>query len=428
MRDTDTWDWSSVLRAAKFALRDLIRTQAPVMAAALAFRTLFGMLPVLVMGTLLLKAALGDEFPETVASLVGSLGLQEIQVIPPAESGAAQASPIGLGEWVEELVTYAAGLNLAAIGWIGLVVVMLSALWVMVTIEESFNAIYRAPGGRPWMRRLLVYWFVLTVGPLALGAAPVALRGLSNLAQWTDEVPLPAQVLGWAISFCSAWGLMYLAYVTVPNARVRPRPAMGGALVAAILLVIGERSLGAYLEHAFSVSRLYGALGLVPLFMFWVYLMWLFVLYGLQVSAILQSLGDGTIVPRARCGAEVFEPARAIAALQVIGDRFSAGQPTRPADVARACGTSQALGAELLDAMRRRGLLVSLDATHPAYAPARPIEQLSASEALQAAFDLADRDSGPPTLDSVIQMRRAQLVHAHPIPSAAPATTLSQPS
>ena len=70
---------------------------------------------------------------------------------------------------------------------------------------------------------------------------------------------------------------------------------MFGAFMAAVLLAIGRHVLGAYLENAVSISQLYGSLGLIPLFMFWVYLMWLVILFGLEVSATLQMLHGRTL-------------------------------------------------------------------------------------------------------------------------------------
>jgi membrane protein len=76
----------------------------------------------------------------------------------------------------------------------------------------------------------------------------------------------------------------------VPTAKVDFRPAMIGAFIATILLLLGKGSLGLYFSHAMSLRHMYGSLGLVPVFMFWLYLMWLIILLGLQVSAILQQV------------------------------------------------------------------------------------------------------------------------------------------
>jgi membrane protein len=66
---------------------------------------------------------------------------------------------------------------------------------------------------------------------------------------------------------------------------------MIGAFVASLLLLVGKESLGLYFNHAISLKQIYGSLGLVPIFMFWLYLMWLIILLGLQVAAIVHQVG-----------------------------------------------------------------------------------------------------------------------------------------
>ncbi|MHC4711052.1 MAG: YhjD/YihY/BrkB family envelope integrity protein, partial [Planctomycetota bacterium] len=169
-------------------------------------------------------------------------------------------------------------MNVAAIGWVGLAVVIYSAIGLMVTIEKSFNIIYRAPEGRSWPRRLTVYWTVLTLGPGAIVAA-------MWVGNWIDSI-FPEQAGWWSIlraapvlwNYVALWMVTFAIYKLIPNTNVTYRPALFGALLAAILLEMGKRTLGAYFANAVSFGQLYGSLGLIPVFMFWVYVMWLIVL------------------------------------------------------------------------------------------------------------------------------------------------------
>ena len=67
---------------------------------------------------------------------------------------------------------------------------------------------------------------------------------------------------------------------------------MIGAAIATLLLMLGQATLSLYFNHAISLKQMYGSLGLLPIFMFWLYLMWLIILLGLQVSSILESVSD----------------------------------------------------------------------------------------------------------------------------------------
>ena len=100
--------------------------------------------------------------------------------------------------------------------------------------------------------------------------------------------------------------------------------------VAAVLLELGKRTMGMYLQNAMSISQLYGSLGLIPLFMFWVYLMWLAVLFGLQVSSTLQHLRGRQLAElEARRGEPaIVDPAMVAVIMRRIAEEFTAGRAT----------------------------------------------------------------------------------------------------
>lgn len=277
----------------RFGGQQLKQDRAPQMAAALAFRTLFALFPVLIVSMIVVKAIKGmDSFTQLTRDMLTSFGLDTVRVL--SSSGIATESVTGsisLAEWLVELIEQAADVNLATVGWVGVAVIGYAAISLMVMIESSFNTIYRAPEGRPWTRRIPLYWFILTVSPIAMGVAWL----MNNRFEAWIEV-----VQGWqtllflarlAWNLLIGWLVLFGVYSLMPNTRVASRHAAAGALVAASLFEIGKRFLDAYLGNAFAVSQLYGSLGLVPLFMFWVYLMWLAILFGLEVCAILQALG-----------------------------------------------------------------------------------------------------------------------------------------
>lgn len=140
------------------------------------------------------------------------------------------------------------------------------------------------------MRRLPLYWFVLTFGPVLLALAfwlnSQIDSMLSSLVVWDS--------LQWGLEsifdFLLTWLAVLFLYKMVPTMKMDLKPSLVGALLATILLLVGKGTLGLYVDNALSLRHMYGSLGLVPVFMFWLYLMWLFVLLGLQVAAILQQV------------------------------------------------------------------------------------------------------------------------------------------
>jgi YihY family inner membrane protein len=374
----------------RFCLRHLSQDRAPQMAASLAFRTLFGILPVLVVVTIAARSLLGDRFQDTSKQIIGALGLNEIKIIPPEIAGAANSDPVGLGEWVDGIVATASNIDLSALGWVGVAIVIFSAIWVMVTIENSFNVIYRARSGRSWTKRLLVYWCVLTFGPVMLGVMPWLSGQLSTLIATLPHWLWLATTIKVVSSIFMFWIFMFAVYMWVPNARVQFKPALIGAFVTAILLEIGKRSLGAYMQNAFSVSSLYGSLGLIPVFMFWMYLTWMFVLVGLEVSAILQALRGRDL--RAMHDEDLgglIDPAAILPVMSTISRAFEHGRALATEQVVVETGLRTAVVRTMLDRLERRGFLHHVE-RDDSFALARPPEQISAGELMDVAFELVD--------------------------------------
>jgi membrane protein len=391
----------------KFCVAHLAEARAAQMAAALSFRMLFGILPVLVVGTIVVKSVMGEEFPAFVTRMIEAVGMDEVSLVRPDVDGGGTAT-VPMGTWVNEMVAYAASLNLAAIGWIGVGTVAFSAIWLLVAIEESFNIVCRAPRGRSWLRRVLVYWFLLTFGPLTLGAIPWALHEAKQfmVARGVPEGALEGSSL--LVGFLLLWATVFVAYLIVPHTRMRLRPTLLGSLVAALLLEIGRRSLGAYMANAFSVSRLYGSLGLIPLFMFWVYIMWLVVLFGLQVSALLQALdARGKVRAVAALGRASLEPALAAAVMEQIAQGFASGRHATLESLAESCGIDLPAAQRIVDSLVGAKLAIQPTPEGPIL-PARDPGTMRADEPLDAGFVLADDGRHGATRGVLRTLREAQ--------------------
>lgn len=261
-----------------------------MMAASLTYRTLFGLLPVTVVGAGVAKAIMGVErFQAFLHDSISALGLNQVQ-LDVAENG----TTVTLGSWLSDLVSSGMSVNISALTWVGLLVLIYSAIALLVDIETCFNIICRTKRARSWLRRLPLYWFVLTFGPVLVAVAFWTDNKVDSFffayIQW-DWLHM---TVSWTWDFAIGWFAVFLLYRMVPSSSVSLRPAMIGALLATTLLLAGKGTLDLYFSHALSIRQLYGSIGLVPVFMFWLYVMWLIILLGLQVTAILQQVSENT--------------------------------------------------------------------------------------------------------------------------------------
>jgi membrane protein len=387
--------WQKAARFAydlgRFGARQLRHDRAEQMAAALAFRTLFGLLPVMVVATVLVKAlGMADGYLEPVGRLFTFWGLDQVFI---ATSLEPSGESISLSAWLLERVREAERVNFAAIGWVGVAVTLYAAISLMVTIEDSFNIIYRVSRGRPWTSRVPVYWFVLTISPLLLTLSGYVDYRFQALMAGLDSYRWMSTAVGVLWGVLAIWLLMFAVYTLFPKARVRLRPALIGALVAAILLEIGKRTMGLYLQNAISLSQLYGSLGLIPLFMFWVYLMWLAVLFGLQVSSTLQHLHGRQLeeLEQRQARPLFVDPSVVIVMMQQIAGRFLEGKATELSDIGQTAGVTEPDTERVVARLAAAGFVHRLAEPETAVTLSRPPTEITIQQLLDVGHQLVER-------------------------------------
>jgi membrane protein len=188
---------------------------------------------------------------------------------------------------------------------------------------------------------------------------------------------------------------LFAAYTLVPNSIVAFRPAVAGAAVAALLVEIGKQSLGAYLQGAFSINQLYGSLGLIPLFMFWVYLMWLAVLFGLQVSATHQMLHGRTLdeIDQQRESTGMLDPTSVLNVMEVVAERFLLGKVVTAREVTDATGISERVIARILQRLVQEGWLNIVERPEISFSLAKPPDQVGADDLIELGYRMVDEAS-----------------------------------
>lgn len=408
--------WQRRARAAydlfRYGARQLKEDRAPQMAAALAYRTLFAMLPVVVVSSVLYKVFRGvDQLQELVRSLVQSSGLDQVQVIPREATADGPAEVISLGNWIEDLVAKIGNVDLKALGAIGVAVMIYAAVAMIVTIENCFNTVYRASEGRSWMRRLPVYWTVLTLGPFMIGLLFYMDNSVEHLITGTTGWPWVIQIATWIWGISVIWLCIFGLYMLMPHTHVAWRPALIGSLVTAILLQIGKVGMGAYMGNALTLSHLYASIGIVPILMLWVYFMWLAVLFGLEVSATLQMLGGRRVEEMEKTrprNTGLVDPTAVVLLMEIVCTRFLEGQPTPICELAEEAGLPESTIGVLIDRLVRDGYVHRLDRDETSIALGRPPETIQADELLRIGYELVDESADVRKSSFINSLRDAQ--------------------
>lgn len=434
-RITDT------LRVLRIGARSLYRSRLPQMAAALAFRTLFALIPMLVISVAAIGAFAEPEDVEAILSeTLDTLGLSDIQVSetysedlgPSPEEGMDPgavrdgsdrseperpgqpigASPEGdssmsdtvlrLEEIFADLIRRILEIPFAAIGAVGLLTLIYASISMLVEIERTFNTIYRAQIGKSWGKRIVQYWVIITLVPILLFTAFYASEQFRGIG---------VGIAGSVVSVAVTTLLLLLAYQIIPNTRVHVRTGVIGALVAAILWEFAKWGFREYVVYSASYAKLYGSMAMIPLFMLWVYLTWLIILFGLQIAYGLQHIELARQINEEDAEKRLTDPAAVLGVLALIAERFARGRTTGPRVLADELNLPPDVVVTLLDKLTRAGVLHPVDGPLDNYALARPAEAITLEELLTAVGEITDSGqvaSGPWT-GALARIRAAQL-------------------
>lgn len=175
--------------------------------------------------------------------------------------------------------------KLTGVGFVFLIVV---ALMMMESIDRALNGIWEVRRHRRPLNKFVIYWAVLSLGPLLIGASVVVSSYLLSLPGISEAASSGAGRTLLALTPMLASLLAFsLTYALVPNRRVPLRHALLGGLLAAALFELAKFGFGFYVTNFPTYQAIYGAVATVPIFLVWVYMSWLVVLLGAEFTHCL---------------------------------------------------------------------------------------------------------------------------------------------
>ena len=301
---------------------------------------------------------------------------------------AAQQARISIRRTLHDLADKVSSVDFASIGVFGLLLFTYAAVALANAAEHLFNRIYEAPSKRPAHLRLAIHWSILTLGG---GLLAMSLYLSGQLVEWFGNMEgreTIKPILTHCVSLVASWVLLFLVYALMPNTRVSVRAAAIGSAVSAVLWELAKYGFQIYLSEAVPYS-VYGSLGLIPLFLFWIYLTWLVVLFGLILTYTLQTVGghlpdqfdssDKTSIEG--------DPDWMLPIMCEVGNSFEDGIVLDHQTLSTRIGLSTRTVHELVDHLLEANLLrqVTRTDTHPGLTLARPADKITLVEILDLA-------------------------------------------
>jgi membrane protein len=302
--------------------RDLLDGQITLRAMSLVYTTLLSLVPLLALAFSLLKG-LGahNALEPMLAQFLAPLGPQSVEI-------------------TSNIVRFVENIKVGVLGSLGVLLLIYTVLSMIQKVEDAFNFIWRVQTRRRLGQRIGEYLSLLLIGPvtifLALGmTATVMSSGL--VARLGEIEPIGALIyaLGRLIPYFVIVGLFTFLYAFIPNTRVRFGAAFGGGLLAGFLWQSASLLFASFVANSPNYNAIYSGFAIMILLLIWLYLGWLILLLGCQLSYYLHN--PERLTPT-RVAPQMWGRATELLGLQemaMVGRRFIKGEPPLTIDELR---------------------------------------------------------------------------------------------
>jgi len=392
--------------------RLLKKNRSGQQAAALSYHTLFGMVPLAIVMLLIFQSFpaysdIGEKIKNFVYNQANFTAFKS-----PTSDEEDSEETIALTEHLDALIArFFDETNRGQIGLFSVVIVVWAALALLATIEKSFNNIWHVTRGRNFLQRIISYWALLTLGPLLLGAGIYIVTRHSAIGRLQKTIL--SNVAPVVLSYLVAVVALFLLYFVLPNTKVKARAAVWGAAVAALVWIAARNVFGLCITELKLYSTVYGVMALIPMTVVWIYITWLTVLFGLQLTFTTQHLKslDAAEIAAAKKTEEYFiaNDLTVINIVREIAAAFEGNQAPVPLEViCSRLDVPAEFGEKMLDHLVDSGIVLRTSDPTEGFVPARDPANIKLSDIAEAVATASVGESLAGGSDAIQQVAQSQ--------------------
>jgi membrane protein len=381
-----------LLRMMVLIVEGFVKSDVFTLSAALTYQVIFALVPLLVVMLAVVKGVGGFS---SVGGEVQDFLLKNI--LPKISTAPAEGSPQGGTDLAKQIDAFVSNVNATAIGVVGFIALLYTAISLLTSIEQAFNKIWGIKSHRPLLRRFIVYWAFLTLSPILL-AASLSMTGFvqsNSLYVWlTTHVPYFGKAMLIITPYVVAWIMFTGFYVFMPNTRVHPGAAFVGALISGTAWEGMKTIYFWYNTHILTNYKFYGSLGTIPIFLLWVYLSWIIILFGAEVAFAAQHVNTyKREIEQTRLSAADRDRLALVVCVEIIRPFTRGEAPPSGEEVAGALNTPVRQVHEILYELSKQGILRAVtipDRKDQGYLPARDPGVMTARDVVAAVRTFGD--------------------------------------
>ncbi len=328
-------------------------------ASALSYATLFSLVPVTAISFSLFSSFEAFKgFREQVEKFIFSNFLPQ--------------SAAKIQEYIQNFVG-----NTTTLSIIGLIFLVLGSVFIIDTIEVALNEIWSVRSRRPWGQKFASFWAFITLTPLLLGLSfYVSSRVAERLGSTLFfKLPIFTKIFFIIAPVLLAWAAFFIMYYYLPYIDVGVKPALIGSAFTSISWELSKKIFDWYVTTKAAYNHIYGTMSIIIIFLIWMYVFWLLVLFGAEITATLQW-------PEL-INEERITNFKKLKAFLIISENFEKGKgATAIRELARIIHTSPHELKIILDVFVEKGILENIDG---AYLPVKPPSRISMGDLIEFA-------------------------------------------
>ncbi len=181
--------------------------------------------------------------------------------------------------------------NIGTLSVVGLATLVVTATSALRTLENCMNDIWKVRKNRTFISRIVIYWSVITLTPILIAVSFYMSSSIKSLPVLSGilKTPFVSRIFDTILPFFFSWIGFFLIYELMPYTRVELKSAMIGGAVGSVLWEASKHGFSYYVSSMASYSKVYGSLSVLPVFLMWLYITWLIILFGGEVSYFIQN-------------------------------------------------------------------------------------------------------------------------------------------
>ena len=255
---------------------------------SLTFTTMLAIVPLItIMATVMTAFPVFDNVVETLRTYVAT------NLVP---AGSSRLVTVYIQQFAE---------NAARLTALGIVLLAVTAIMLMLTIDRAFNTIWRVKRPRSLIQRVLIYWSVLTIGPMLIGGSLSLTSWLVSqslgLGKQAPDMLVVVLKLGPLVLTSVAFGFLYR---TVPNRQVTVLDAAVGGIIASFAFEGMKIGFGHFIAHFANYKLVYGTFASLPILLMWIYSSWVVIVFAAVITAVLPYWRSGGVLLKQAPGSQ----------------------------------------------------------------------------------------------------------------------------